>query len=215
MNLNKGIIYYTDNRLDEKIFKAVQEQLLKARLPIVSVSLKPIDFGKNIHLPLQRGYETYFRQIITALENSESDIIFFCEHDVLYHPSYFDFTPEKKDTYYYNLNVWRWKYPENHCVTWDAHQVAQLCSYKEVALEWYRKKLASYQEDAFDRKFEPEDKFEEWRSVEPNIDIRHGNTLTKSKWTLKDFRNKLTAVNFKEGKCPDWAKLLPVEKKLM
>jgi len=42
----KSILYYTDNRLDKKLFRLVQEQLKKAGLPIVSVSLnKPTDLG--------------------------------------------------------------------------------------------------------------------------------------------------------------------------
>jgi hypothetical protein len=108
----KGIIYYTDNRLNEKIFKVVQEKLLAVKLPIVSCSLKPIDFGTNIVLNLQPGVETMYRQILAALEASKTDTIFFCEHDVLYHPSHFKFDPPRTDTFYYNVNVWRWKLRE-------------------------------------------------------------------------------------------------------
>ena len=48
--MTKGIIYYTDNRLDEPIFSAVQREILKAGLPVVSCSLKPVSFGKNVVL---------------------------------------------------------------------------------------------------------------------------------------------------------------------
>ncbi|MBU2051242.1 MAG: glycosyltransferase, partial [Gammaproteobacteria bacterium] len=51
----KGIVYYTDNRLDPEIMAACQRQISKSGLPIVSVSLKPIDFGENIVLDLERG----------------------------------------------------------------------------------------------------------------------------------------------------------------
>lgn len=44
----KEIIYYTHNQLPESIFSVCQKQLLKSGLPIVSVSLKPMKFGKNI-----------------------------------------------------------------------------------------------------------------------------------------------------------------------
>ena len=67
----KGIIYYTDNRLQLKIAHACQKQLKKMGLPIVSASLKPMVFGdKNIHLPLERGSLTMFKQILAALEAS-------------------------------------------------------------------------------------------------------------------------------------------------
>ena len=48
--MTKGIIYYTDNRLDEPIFSAVQREILKAGLPVVTCSLKPMPFGENIVL---------------------------------------------------------------------------------------------------------------------------------------------------------------------
>ena len=61
-------------------------------------------FGDNIHIPMQRGLEAYFTQIISALEKSKAEIVFMCEHDVLYHPSHFEFIPERKDKFYYNQN---------------------------------------------------------------------------------------------------------------
>ena len=204
----KGIIYYTDNRLNVKLAKTVQKQLQTIGLPIISASLKPMIFGdKNIMVEGERGYETYFKQIIAALEQSQAKYVFFCEHDVLYHPSHFEFTPPKDDTFYYNTNVWRLKYPENKAVTWEANQVAELVCNRELALDWYRKKLKEYQTaEKFNRKFEPEDKYEQFKSKEPNIDIRHDKNLTRSKWSIDDFRDKKTAINFREGICPGWAK---------
>ena len=60
----KSVIYYTHNICDEKIFSAVQKTILKSGLPIVSVSLKPIDFGKNIVLDLEPGIVTMTKQIL-------------------------------------------------------------------------------------------------------------------------------------------------------
>lgn len=184
---------------------------------IYSASLKPMAFGdKNVVIKEPRGYRAYFKQIIAALEMSTSEYVFFCEHDVLYHPSHFDFTPPTKDKFYYNLNVWRLRYPENFAVTWEANQVAELCCSRELALEWYKKKLEQFESGNFDRKFEPQgqadDQYGTWMSSEPNIDIRHGANLTKSKWSINDFRDKRTCINWQEGQCPEWARaLLPVE----
>lgn len=75
--MTKGIIYYTDNRLDEEMNKKVRGQIFKSGLPVVSCSLKPIDFGKNIVLDLERGPVTMVRQILTALESSEAEYVFF------------------------------------------------------------------------------------------------------------------------------------------
>lgn len=222
MDNKKGIIYYTDNQLNLKIAHAVQKQLTKIAqdkgMMLYTSSLKPMTFGdKNVVIDEPRGYKAYFKQIIAALEMSTSEYIFFCEHDVLYHPSHFDFTPPTKDKFYYNLNVWRLRYPENYAVTWEANQVAELCCSRELALEWYKKKLEQFESGNFDRKFEPQgdnkDQYGTWMSSEPNIDIRHGENLTKSKWSIDDFRDKKTCVNWQVGECPEWARLLlPVEK---
>lgn len=215
---HKGIIYYTDNQLNLKIAHKVQKQLLKisreGNIPIVSASLKPMDkMGKNIVVKGQRGYLTMFKQILAALEVSDADIIFFCEHDNLYHPSHFDFIPPRKDTFYYDWNWWKVR-TDGFAVHWDADQVSGLCCYRELAIDYYRKRIDTFDQDNFDRKFEPMsgEKSENWWAEYPSIDIRHSRNLTYNKWSLDDFRNKATAVNFQESAVeliPGWDDLKP------
>lgn len=210
----RGIIYFTDNQLNVRIAKEVQKQLNKMNLPIVSASLKPMPhFGKNFHLPLQRGYASMFKQIITALENSDADIIYFCEHDVLYHKSHFDFIPEKKDKFYYNQNWWK-VWPDGFTAHWDANQVSGLCSYREHVLQYYKDRLVEIESKGFNRSYEPggrdENTYEVWNSEFPNIDIRHEKNLTNSHRRIEDFRDKSTSKNFKEGSfdlMPGWEHL--------
>lgn len=204
----KGLIFYTDNQLPLKIAHSVQNQLRRMNLPIVSASLKPMTFGKNIHLPLVRGYLTMFKQILSALEASDADIIFFTEHDVIYHPSHFDFTPLDKKTWYYNINWWKVDL-NGRAVHWDADQVSGICVYRDTAVEYYRRRIELFNAGKFDRKFEPQsgEGSKSWWSKYPDIDIRHGKNLTYSKWSLDDFRNKDTAKNFKLStvdKIPGW-----------
>ncbi len=209
---SKGIIYYTDNKLNLKVARAVQKQIRSIGLPIVSATLKPMDkMGKNIHLPLERGYLTMFKQILAALESSDAEIVYFCEHDVLYHPSHFEFTPPSKEKFYYNHNWWKVG-SDDRVVHWDADQVSGLCVYRETALEFYRERVASFDEASFNRKFEPMsgETSIAWESEFPNIDIRHDNNLTKSKWFIDDFRDKSTAINFEEStidQVPGWDNL--------
>lgn len=204
----KGIIYYTDNRLNEAITKAVREQLLLTNLPIVSASLEPIDFGENHHVKMERGYHAYFAQIVTALEYSTADIVFFCEHDNLMHLSHFDFTPPAKNKFYYDLNWWKVR-KDGLAVHWDAVQVSGLVCYRDLALEFYRSRLAAFDPEKFDRKFEPtvNTQYETWWAEYPSVDIRHDHNLTYNKWKLEHFRNKATAVNFQEStvdRIPGW-----------
>src|SRR3989344_5386246 len=142
----KGIIYYTDNQLDPKIMEACQQQLKKSGLPITSASLKKIDFGdKRVRFPsLKRGHFAMFKQMLGALENSPANIniIFFCEHDVLYHPSHFDFTPPKKDAFYFNTNVWKVNSSTGKALKGDkCEQLSGMCTWKELALDFVRQKM--------------------------------------------------------------------------
>lgn len=143
----KGILFYTDNKCPLKIAHFVQKQLLKADIPIVSVSLKPMPhFGKNIYLPLERGYLTMAKQIVAGLEALDTDIVFMCEHDVLYPKEHFNFTPEKKDVYYYNVNSWWLRASDGHTLFFDHRAQSGLIAYRETLLTHYRERLKRIEE---------------------------------------------------------------------
>lgn len=147
--VSKGIIYYTDNQLDPKIMKKCQEQLMKvesSNLPIISVSLKPIEFGTNYVLPLERGYLTMAKQIVKALEESTADVVFFCEHDVLYHPSHFDFTPPKRDVYYYNTNSWMCRASDGHALYYEHKSLSGMSCYRETAIKHFKERVRRIEE---------------------------------------------------------------------
>lgn len=199
----KGIIFYTDNQLTLKIAHPVQRQLKNIGLPIVSASLKPMNFGKNVHLPLERGYLTMARQILSALMASDAEIVFFCEHDVLYHPSHFEFTPPKKDVYYYNTNVWRVRYSDGHSLYCDnLQQLSGLCGYRETLIKHFQERVRRIETEGYTTAmgFEPgthgrperidDLKAESYFAKFPNIDIRHDQNLTPSRWAKDQFRNE-------------------------
>lgn len=209
---NKGIIYYTDNQLNTKIARTVQANIRSIGLPIASASLKPMsNMGTNVVVEGTRGYQTMFKQILAALEALTSDIVFFCEHDNLYHPSHFDFTPESPDKFYYDLNWWKVR-DDGLAVHWDAVQVSGLVCYRELAIKFYKERLATFDINSFDRKFEPTvgADYATWWADYPSIDIRHNHNLTYNKWKLEHFRKKDTAVNFQEStidQIPGWDNL--------
>ncbi len=212
MKPSKSIIYYTDSQLDPDIAGKVRIQLRQAtKLPIVSASLEPLDYGENFHVKMKRGYLAMFTQILTCLENSAADIIYFCEHDVLYPPEHFEFTPPSKDKFYYDLNWWKVR-KDGLAVHWDAVQVSGLVCYRELAIKFYKERIETFDPDNFDRKFEPTVgiEYETWWAEYPSIDIRHDQNLTYNKWKLDHFRNKATAVNFQEStidKIPGWSNI--------
>ena len=220
-NKQKGIIFYTDNQLNMKIAHACQKNLKSIGLPIVSASLKPMTFGTNIHLKLTRSYLTMFKQILAALEASKSEFIFFCEHDVLYHPSHFDFTPPRKDTFYYNVNVWKLNLLTSDALHYECKQVSGICVDRKFAIEHYKKRVARVEKTGYSTRIgcEPgthnrkeridDSRSESWMSKFPNVDIRHGKNLTRSRWKVKDFRNQKHTKGWTEGNAdtiPGWKK---------
>lgn len=215
----KGIIYYTNNKVPLKIGARARKTILESNLPIVSVSMKPMDFGMNIVYKGESGYLAYHKQILLALENSTADIIYFCEHDVFYHPSHFEFTPTKKDIYYYNFNWWRVRATDGHSIHYDTNQVNFIVAYRKLLLQHYREKVRRIEKDGFNMRmgFEPgcnrreervdDFKSERFDSAFPNLDIRHGENLTKSRWSVDEFRNQSSCKNWKEKKMwqiPGW-----------
>ena len=220
--MNKGIVYYTSHNVKPIIFKGVQKQILKSGLPITSCSLEPLDFGNNVvynthgtTLREKRGIMTYFNQILMALENSKADYVFFCEHDILYHPSHFEFEPERDDTFYYNRNVWRWDYIGRKVVTYDqVASVSGICVNRKFALDFYKKRFKIIYENGWNKvktfgnprwardlgyepgragnrnKWEEPVKAAEWRSKYPIIDIRHTRCMTVPRWLPEQFRSK-------------------------
>lgn len=220
----KGIIYYTDNLLEDPIYSLVQEYLMDSGLEITSASLKPMEFGNNEVVRGKRGYPTMVRQIISCLERSIADNVFFCEHDVLYHPSHFDFTPSHNDIFYYNENVWRWEFGKDIAFRHDRMlSLSSLCVDREFALDHYNRRLKHISERGLDTGeggqpkwvrvmgYEPgtkkkkrggfsDDDFETWSSDYPCIDIRHGGTFSSPKTKLEDFTHK-----------PKWWKEISVE----
>ncbi len=224
---SKGIIYYTDNEIDEAIKRPVIKQLVKIakdkNLSIVTSALRRrLDFGdKNIYFPtVKRGYLAMFKQIVAALEHSSADVIFFCEHDVLYHPSHFDFTPTDRNTFYYNQNVWFLRLADGHALHYDVNQLSGLCGFKEELLTHFRERLQRIEKEGFSRKmgFEPMThgrikwnnvyKLGTWKSQYPNIDIRHGDNVTGQRWKKEQFRNKKLLINWQEtdDEIPGWGK---------
>lgn len=241
----KGIIYYTDNQLNLKIAHKVQAQLEKISkekdISITSSSLKPMPhFGnENVHLNLERGYLTMFKQILAALEASETDIVFFCEHDVLYHPSHFDFKPADKSTFYYNQNVWFLRSTDGHALHFDVNQVSGICVYRETALTHYRERC-KMTEEAFktlndvdfgrfirNMGFEPMThgrvkwqnnyKLETWKSKFPNVDIKHGENVTGARWEKTKYRNQQLLINWTEtdDEIPGWGETKEIIKNLI
>jgi len=210
--MSKGIVFYTDNKLDNTFLgELVRSNLSQMGLPIVSVSLKSLDFGSNITLPLERGYLTLFKQILIGLQALDTKYVFLCEHDVLYHPSHFEFTPPRDDVYYYNMNSWIVRASDGFAVYYDHKCQGAMCADREFLINHYKKRVELVEKNGFSTKmgFEagthnrPERvddfKAEGWKSTYPNIDIKHGGNTTPQRFSRDQFRSQKNCQNWKES----------------
>ncbi len=211
----RGILYFTDNELPVKLAKNVQQRIRQIAedkgMELVSSTRKPMDkMGKNVVTPKPRGYLTMFEQILKGLEAMDSDIVFMAEHDVLYPPEHFDFTPPDKNTFYYDVSWWK-IHKDGLAIRWRADQVSGLCAYRETLLNYYRERVKSFDPANFDRKFEPMSGIAsaQWEATRSHIDVRHGRNLTYNKRGLHHFRNKESAINLETNtidNIPGWDK---------
>jgi hypothetical protein len=204
-------LYYTHSKGDRLVLEACRAQLDKVRgeIPVVAVSLAPLNWpkenGENIILPLAPSILTMFKQQLAGLQTLTTDVVFCCEHDVLYHPSHFEFTPPKPDIYYFNLNVWAVDVTDGKALHYDGMKMTSgLVAHRDILIEHYTKKIAWVEEvGKFHHNmmgFEPGKKvskgrlgdyeWETWRSPFPNIDIKGDWNLTRKRFKLEDYRNR-------------------------
>jgi len=217
-----GIVYYTDNRPGLGLLTGVQRQIVKASgdLPIVAVGLKPFVWPEAtvLQFPGERGYLTMFRQILMGLEALQTEVVFFCEHDVLYaSQGHFTFRPDRPDIYYYNQAVWRVHAGTGQAVTYVTKQTSGLCANRALLVQHYRERIRRVEATGHSYKtgFEPgshgrPERIDDygsgvWRSAVPNVDIRHDLSLTPSRWSPAMFRNTRSCRGWTEADAvPGW-----------
>jgi hypothetical protein len=220
--VSKQILYYTCNTHRPEIDEQCREQLLKAKLPIVSVSLnRELEFGDvRIVMEGQRSPLTMHRQILEGLKRCTAEFVYLCESDVLYHPCHFDFTPPTKDAFYFNTNVWKIDYFTGKAVwTDDLQQLSGMVAARELLLEFFSRRVTQIEQEGFNKHYEPSNKQSikvgssiNFRSALPNVCIRHDANITKSKWSPEEFRNKQSAKGWTESETvPGWGSFKGVD----
>lgn len=101
------IVYITANIIPESFAEHTRSTLLKAigSTSLISVSHKPMNFGKNIVVNLPRSQASIYRQVLIGAKEADTNYIAVCEDDVLYSPEHFKFRPQGKH-WGYNMNAW-------------------------------------------------------------------------------------------------------------
>lgn len=240
-SLRKGVIFYTDNTLPIDLLTACQLQIAHSinGHELISVSLQPMGFGRNIVLRQERSILSMFQQILAGLEASTADVVFLAEHDVLYGSEHFKFTPPDREKVYYNTHVYHLRTSDGHAVTYEAKRTSQLCAYRDVLLTHYRKRVEvtrakfeelgdsaeyrrfirqmGYEAGSHQRKERIDDlQSEYWRSDVPNIDLKHGGNLTPARWSPDQFRDPRNCQGWTEsdGTIPGWGETQQIIKQI-
>ena len=110
------LLYLTDNSLLPDIDALCQRVLLREAggLPIVSVSQKPIDLGRNVCVgEIGRNWISLYQQLLKGAEAAE-DWIVVCEHDCLYTYEHLSYRPDDAGVFWYNHNCWLVQWGGNH-----------------------------------------------------------------------------------------------------
>lgn len=194
----KGMVYVTDHLLKLRIASTVQKHLIEisrdASIPLTVSSIKPMNIG-DINTSLgsdQPGGLTNLKLILEGLKKSNSEIVFLCKNDVLYDKSHFDFTPEKKDIFYYNQNWWKVRLSDGLTVHWDANNLFALCGYRETLINFYENLLKKASEGEYDEENmitpgEEAGKIEAWNSELPNIELKLEQNFDFKVKSIKNF----------------------------
>lgn len=103
------VVYYTSNRekpeFESRICRTLSETA--AGLPIISVSQKPIDLGRNICVgDVGASSHNAWRQLQIGAAEAKTKFICTAESDFLYPREYFDFKPDREDLAYIVKPLW-------------------------------------------------------------------------------------------------------------
>lgn len=166
----KQILYYSHNIIDGTPLNNLCRQLLLATgIPIVSVTHKPIELGENIVVDLPPGKQAFYKQISIGLEACNADVIYFCEHDCLYHPSHFELLPNPYPIMF-NRNQYRCRIYGAYKTTDRDHFMSALIGRREVLVDRMRKKQGFVMKEHIDDLH--------LEGPLPILDIRHKNCAT-------------------------------------
>jgi len=107
---NATIIYCSSNMEDQNFENRIKDTILKncGDLPIISVTQKPINFGKNICVGDNIGVSgfNFFRQVQIGLKEAKTEFVISAEADCLYPEDYFTYRPPTNDKCYRNSNLY-------------------------------------------------------------------------------------------------------------
>jgi hypothetical protein len=83
--------------------KEVTDELLSFNYPIISVTHKPMDLGKNIVVQLERSLQSIYKQVLIGAKNATTEYVALTEDDIFYNEEHFK---HRSNSFAYNINRW-------------------------------------------------------------------------------------------------------------
>lgn len=221
-NFKKAVIQYTDNTGDPLFMSKCRKQLMKCAnengiTDVICVSQKPVlDLGKNIVMDLERSVLSIYKQIYRGLEETEADIIYLCEHDIVYHPSHFEFMPREEGIFYYDWNRWSVCDETGKAVFYYTDVPSMMCAFRTTLLNHYARCIIKVEKEGWSGKdgYSPPKglpkkdrtgKRQTYISKFPSLDVRRKESWTRKRMTKDQFRGKNSNRGWKEsGHVPGW-----------
>ena len=151
------IIYYTCNYLEEvnPVFVAnTKRQLLKAaaRLPIISVSQKPMNFGENVCVgPIGRHHLNIYRQILAGAKAAKTEYVAMAEDDILYSYEHFHSFVPSGDEMLYDMNklsIFTWTKTPVFSFRHNRMVINQLIARRTVLVEALEERFKRWPDDS-------------------------------------------------------------------
>lgn len=178
-------VFYTAQVIEDKFFKAVMDQLIKASgdIPLIIIPLED---------PAKRSHFQIYRQALQGAKRATTKYIACCEDDQLYSPAHFKYRPKKKP-FAYNLGYWgiyTWQDPPIYNYK-GRRNLGNLICEREAFIEAMQERFAKHpdpQEDIKDIWAEPSKyerqlgitvrEAEDFWSNPPNIKFSHPTELS-------------------------------------
>ena len=147
------VIYYTSNYASP-YFLANTLAILKnaiGDLPVISVSHKPMDFGRNICVgDIGRSHLNIYRQILIGAKAAETPYVALAEDDILYPASHFELRPSSMDVFNYDVNKWSlytWYQPPTFSMLGNT-VVHQLISSRDYLVDDMQERFARFPDES-------------------------------------------------------------------
>jgi len=217
-----GIVQYTDNSGDPLFMEKCRQQIKKCAEingidEIVCVSQEPIeDFGRNIVMELERSVLSIFKQVVKGLEESSADVIYLCEHDLIYHPSHFQFKPPEENIFYYDMNRWSLDDVTGKAVFYYTDVPSMMCGFKEHLLNHYSKVLEFVEKNGWRSRYgysppkglpreKRTGKRQSYIAKFPSLDVRRKDAFTRKRMSQEQFRGANSHRGWTEAdNVPGW-----------